>query len=281
MHKNNFVVAVQDSNGNTLRERDDEIRLPFGSEYKIYLKNQESRKASVTVSINGKDILGGNSIIVNPNNSAVLDGFMKGNVITHRFKFIQKTEQIAQHTGDNPEDGFIRVEVQLEKPKPIQVQYHIQHHSWYCSYCGCDPCRCNNKYGIYTSCGDYIEREATIGSSNTAVYSKSETIGSSIRQKSQRIQPDTSRRIQIQPEADEGLTVPGSEKYESLDYATIGVLELNKTVFTFRMLGINDNGYTPIQNPVVTRANRQCITCGNYNPTTARFCSECGTSLTY
>ena len=87
--------------------------------------------------------------------------------------------------------------------------------------------------------------------------------------------------MDVQPDADEGLTVAGSEINEALDYAYIGALESNTTVFTFRMLGINANGITPVSKPVLTRTNIQCTTCGKQNPTQARFCMACGTSMTY
>ena len=79
----------------------------------------------------------------------------------------------------------------------------------------------------------------------------------------------------------EGLTVPGSAMNQVLNHTYIGSLESNSTVFTFRMLGLNTNGFTPIQNPVLTRTKIQCKQCGSTNSSFAKFCSHCGSSLTY
>ena len=58
VYQDKFVVSVK-VNGKVLREHDkDHVYLPFGSEYSILLKNLESRKALVTINIDGKNALG-------------------------------------------------------------------------------------------------------------------------------------------------------------------------------------------------------------------------------
>jgi hypothetical protein len=48
MYRNNFVLAIKDSNGNTLRENSSgNVFLPFDSEYKIFLKNNALTRALV------------------------------------------------------------------------------------------------------------------------------------------------------------------------------------------------------------------------------------------
>jgi hypothetical protein len=60
------------------------VTLPFGSDYSLKLKNLESRKALVSVSIDGQDVLNGKQLIVAPDSDALLDGFMDGSEVHSR-----------------------------------------------------------------------------------------------------------------------------------------------------------------------------------------------------
>ena len=83
----NFVAAVKVA-GKVLREQDDIVYIPFGSEYSLLLKNLASTKAVVSVSIDGKDVLSGSGILLKPNESLDLEGFLKNSKVTNRFKLI-------------------------------------------------------------------------------------------------------------------------------------------------------------------------------------------------
>jgi hypothetical protein len=243
MYKNNFIVAIMDSNGQILRERGDQVRQPFNQEYQIFLKNLDSRRANVNIFINGQDSLDGNSIIVKGNSSTKVEGFMKGNVVTHRFKFVQKTSQIVEYQGDNIEHGFIRVMIRYEKLYQLNNYYPLifhpiseQHPQIY--------------YHYNTNCAGLVETSVSRCSATKDINN------------------------------DEGLTVAGSDINRRYKHDYIAELELEQTIFTLQMLGIEDNGIA-IKKPVLTRSRLRCGTCGTNNPTTHRFCSECGTNLTF
>ena len=57
-YKDQFVVEVK-TDGQILRVRDGAVYLPYGCEYSILLKNLNSKKASVKISIDGEDVLDG------------------------------------------------------------------------------------------------------------------------------------------------------------------------------------------------------------------------------
>ena len=61
---NNKLVAVIKQNGKVLNERGDKVSLPFGTDYSIHLKNLNSEDAIITIDIDGKDVLSGNSIVI-------------------------------------------------------------------------------------------------------------------------------------------------------------------------------------------------------------------------
>ena len=125
-YKDNFVTEVK-CNGKILRVRDGAVHLPFGSEYTLLLKNLNSRKASVTVHIDGQDVLDYNSLILEPNSSTELEGFLSGTVARNRFKFIQKTKEVQDHRGDKIGDGLVRVEFAFEKPRPEVITKKVIH----------------------------------------------------------------------------------------------------------------------------------------------------------
>lgn len=127
MFKHNFVAVIK-SEGKIMRENSDgAIHLPFGSEYNIHLKNLESRKAVVDIEIDGVDVLDGNSIIVDSNSETTVEGFLENQKVIGKFKFIQKTEKIADHRGDRLEDGLVRIEFRFEKP----ITYIYPDTKWY------------------------------------------------------------------------------------------------------------------------------------------------------
>ncbi len=100
MYKRNFVVVVK-CNGAILREREGgTVYLPFGSQYSILLKNKHVRKASVSIEVDGKDVLNGHNLIMNPNTDSEVKGFMRNMSKTNKFKFINKTKQIQRHRGE-------------------------------------------------------------------------------------------------------------------------------------------------------------------------------------
>lgn len=128
MFKKNFIACVK-SEGKILREVSEDgltnVFLPFGSEYSLLLKNQESRKAVVNIDIDGKDVLGGSRVVLTPNSSTELLGELEGSCVFNKFKFIEKTDQIKNYRGDFPDDGFVRIEFKFEKePDEAKTVYY-------------------------------------------------------------------------------------------------------------------------------------------------------------
>lgn len=116
MYNNKFVVVIKHNN-KICREHGDTVYLPFGSEYEIGLKNLHTTNAVVNITIDGQDVLDGNSLVVAPNMDTTIEGFMSGNVVRNRFKFIRKTKRIEQYRGNRIDDGIVRVEFRFEKPQ--------------------------------------------------------------------------------------------------------------------------------------------------------------------
>src|SRR5574343_314085 len=103
---NKKMVAVVKVEGKILWDEDcGNVYLPYGTEYSLMIKNMESRKALVKISIDGQLICEGGFIIL-PNTSIEIERYVSDLNKGNRFKFIEKTQQIKEHRGDKIDDGL-------------------------------------------------------------------------------------------------------------------------------------------------------------------------------
>jgi hypothetical protein len=138
MHNEKLVTCIKVA-GKVLREQKDQVFIPFGSEYSIYLKNLNTVRALVRIQLDGVDVTDGTDLVVQPNSSIDLERFMKkGNLSQgNRFKFIERSGKVEAHRGVQAEDGLLRVEFQFEKVAPKvetvvvkTVHEHVHHDYW-------------------------------------------------------------------------------------------------------------------------------------------------------
>lgn len=122
MFKNNVVLAVK-VDGKILREFGDTVYIPFGSEYSILLKNLSNQRVKVSVSIDGEDVLDGDSLVVNANESMDLKRFVRNGNLNegNSFKFIEKSDKIVAHRGNKADDGLITISYEFEVDYKMSV----------------------------------------------------------------------------------------------------------------------------------------------------------------
>lgn len=289
MYQNKFVTVIK-CGGKILREKNNNtIYLPFKAEYSMLLKNLHSRRVSVKVSIDSTDVLNGSSIVIEPNSEYELKGFLNNNNITNRFKFIQKTNQIINHKGDNVEDGIIRVEYAFEKPVTMTtttdstVNHHYYHHTttnipYYTSpfYTYQSPIIGSSYDGTKSDNVNYENIEAKninkCFSSNVSADTSNHTLrGMDVGNQINSVLMENSK-----PELDEGITVKGSKINETLMDTWLGELE-EPEVMIFNLKGATKKA--KVAQAVTVKKNLKCETCGQSNPSSHNFCSNCSTSL--
>lgn len=262
MYKDRFIAVIKHNN-NILREVDDVVRLPFGSEYSILLKNLESRQAVVNVSVNGEDVLDGNSIIVESNSNFELKGFMKHMSLTNRFKFIRKTKEIAGYRGDLLDDGIVRVEFRFEKKKVTKI-IEERRITRPCCICHCSPCTCcdytrtwvNGSSDVLYCCNSSDTFKGLCNMTYTSSFSDDNSA----------------------PLDDEGLTVKGSEINQNFVYGTTDDLEESSSVIILRLKGTKTGG-KKIKKALTVKSKVSCPTCGRKSKSGVKFCSNCATFL--
>ena len=258
------MVAVVKCNGVILREtNDNDVFLPFGTEYSILLKNLDTRRALIKVSIDGQDVMDGSSVIIPANSDFELIGFLKNHNIKNKFKFIQKTSKIVEHRGDNIDDGIVRVEYSFEQPWSSNVTWTTTSHNYY---------NWPNIGGVSTSKAYYTNSMIDNNIKSCALG----TIGSAINNVSGEAYCCSMGEFKPEIKKDEGITVKGSEVNKTFNTAYFGT-EVDKDCITIRIKGTNEK--VQIKEPVTIKYRVECETCGRKHKPNKKFCSECGTSL--
>lgn len=255
MYSQKFCVAVK-CNGKVLRELGDSVHLPFGSEFSLLLKNLSSVRAEARVTIDGQDVLGGRSLVVNANSEIELERFVNDLSTGNRFRFIERTEQIENYRGIRADDGIVRVEWQFEKvyvpawPNPvIGSPYPPYNPDWYSR-------RKINTERQGTWCGPQLSTGSPL---RTASYSVS------------------CNSVSPASVCDAGITVPGSRSDQHFHETSGFICEETKHCIVLRLVGKTDNAR--VSRPVTVKSKPKCTTCGRVNKATAKFCTNCGTAL--
>ena len=265
MYSNKFVVALKTVDGKVLREQKDTVFLPFSSEYSIYLKNLNSVRSQVKVSVDGQDVLNGESLVIGANQDLNLERFLKSKDSGNRFKFIERTSQIENHRGVKVEDGLIRIEFQFEK---------VFTNQWYVN---------NNVLGGGYNPGQIYGGNgwggAAGGSGGNQIYSKGfnstlNSVGASYSAG----QTNCSLQNMDCNLSDVGITVPGSISDQKFQTVSGFTLEPEVHIIVLKLLG--ETNTVKIVEPITVKAKPTCVTCGRVNKANSKFCSNCGTSLT-
>lgn len=285
MYSNKFVVCIK-ANGKVLRETKDLVHLPFGSEFSVLVKNLNSRRAKFTLHIDGTDVLDGTEIIVDANSEVEMKRFIRnGNMNEgNAFKFIERTAAIEDGPrGIKMDDGVVRVQFTFEQEAPIVTTTY--HQNIYYPY-GRDywdrPYTLNQTYNSITTSNaigsnSAVPRSVKMKSAiakgadasfeatcTSATFTASDAGGGAV--------------AQSLPVNDVGITVPGS-KVEQKFHTVYGFKpEAQSHVIILRLAGTV--GEVEVVAPVTVKAKQKCVTCGHVNKANAKFCSDCGTSLT-
>ncbi len=254
VYSNNFIVVIKHK-GKILRDLNGVVRLPFGSEYSILLKNKDSRTAVANIEIDGEDVMGGHQYIVPGNSSRELKGFLKGLEATHKFRFIKKTKEISDFRGDRIDDGIVRVEFTYEQDFQTPGSWVV--------YPSPDT-----RFG--DSSGDW-QTTFTSSTSDGLGYNCSSTADLS----------SVNCCYMDVPQLDEGITVKGSKANQNFQYGNVGILESQSHVIIIRLKGTikNKGKVKKVKRPVLTRKKIQCQVCGRKWRSNLKFCGNCSAAL--
>ncbi len=280
MYQNKFVAAIK-VNGQVLREtQNGSVAIPFGAEYSLFLKNLNSVRVKVRVSLDGTDATDGTWLVLAPNTSMDLERFIKaGNFASgNRFKFIERTAEVEAHRGAKGDDGIVRVEYLTERIRPV-VNVPDYHYypvptpypvpSWP------RPRRWNDYGPRFSSAqrcslgpsGSRMRAGASVNvNSASASYYSASDFGEA-----------TMDSAVVPCSADIGITVAGSissqQFHVAQDFETTG----QSDVIVLHLRG--KVGASVVTAPVTVKTKLVCETCGRSSKSDTSFCPGCGTSL--
>ncbi len=252
-YQKNFVVSIK-SNGKILREVDERVYLPFGSEYQIILKNLDrQRRAKVRIFIDGESI--GANLVLRPSERLELERFLlrpdKGN----RFKFIEKTEGISKHRGNRFGDGLVQVDFCFEDPIITDTNW-VDYPDWTTSKTLTD-----SFIGMSDTSFGGQKYFLSDDVSSTPCYCA--LMDTSYSTKGGRGKPG--------PSGPEGITVPGSISNQEFIEAERFQTGPWSTIILYLRGGV--------ERPLTVETKLRCRTCGRKSPSSSKFCYNCGTSL--
>lgn len=273
MYNNKFVATIK-SGGKVLRELNDTVYLPFGCEYTVFLKNLNTVRAQVKISIDDQDI--GSDLVINPNSEVDIERFIKQLDKGNRFKFIERSASVEQHRGVGASDGLVRIEFQYEQPRPIYTVRPdpFSNTVWPSQNTPSQWLTASgyNVNGMMRSV-DYSAGEATRAYATHATNSTLQSMNISATGAVH----DGMATMDWAPANDVGITVPGSVSDQKFATVAAFPLEAQKHVIVLQLKGeTKDN---KVIAPVTVKAKPKCVTCGKVNKATAKFCSNCGTAL--
>lgn len=273
-YKKAFVAAIK-VGGKILRETQDRVELPFGSEYSILLKNLDTVRMQARISIDGKDATGW--LVIQPGSDIEVERFIEDLDRGNRFKFIERTERIEQHRGIKIEDGLVRIEFKREK------MYDLPRITYTYSYPNYWP-----PVGIY---GGINQTVNTVNDGHTvklgglsgvlrgdSSFQGMQSSSGALMYMAQSVQDyaqgNQNTSADVQNEA--GITVPGSISEQKF-VSVLGFETERAEVIVLNLVGSKSG--IPVKVAKTVQVKLACETCGKKNKSSAKFCIECGTSL--
>lgn len=257
---NNKLIACVKVDGKVLREKNSSVELPFGTEYTILLKNLNSKRAVVNIEIDGQDIGNGDRLVINPNESLNLERYITSN---HRFKFIEKTEEISDYRGDRPDDGLIRISYSFEKDKS---NYWSPFDPWFPQWYKFSEVTYDIHTNTPTSKSSYVSCDSGDWTTQDCVY-KNES--------------NSDDKVNLNYINTSGITVPGSKSNQQFEHINTIETENETHVIVLSLVGYKKQKeqLVQVQKPILVQTKLICPTCGKSCSSNDNFCSRCGTAL--
>ncbi len=126
MYQNHYVLSLL-LNGNVAKEENGEIRIPFGSEYGLRLKNKLKESCAADIYVDGRLVNEKGSIFIAGNQYLDIDHFVKKDGSKKAFQFVRvggKDNQAGIEANET-QNGLIEVRFYAAKPQTDEVVKYV------------------------------------------------------------------------------------------------------------------------------------------------------------
>lgn len=257
MYKDKFVLSVL-HDGYPVKETGNrgfkEVALPFNSEYKIRLKNKNTRSCAARVFIDGKKVSQLGDIIISGGGTVDLERYIDLSLNNgKRFKFVP----LYNKDVDDPtssDNGIIKVEFRKAKQNSINIKPDV--------YIYDKPF---DELPIYKE-DNYGPRWASSWEVNNS--SGDTTYGTS-KSSCDAISMHNVSWCSNKQDCFNGATVEGSKSQQQFTYAELEV-ENNAVIISLKIVGLGNI------RKIDSALYKYCTNCGQKLRRKDRYCSECG-----
>jgi len=252
MYKDKFILSIIHE-GYPVKETghfsNREIAIPFGSEYKIRLKNKNNRSCAARVFIDGKKVSNKGDFVINAGGSVDLERFVDRSLTDgKKFKFVSLDHPDVDDptSGDN---GLIKVEFRLAKqPNGIKILPNYWEHG--------------EGTGDVWPIGGVKWFSMDVDSAGSM---KSKGISDNISY--------TCNYVGCSSSVEQGATIEGSQSNQSFHNVDLDIEEFPSAILTLKIVGLRESGSVEISD---RKPHKFCTGCGARIKREARYCSECG-----
>lgn len=253
------------------------------------------------ISIDEQDATEGCSLVIGPTSEMELERFIKsGNMNQgNRFKFIERTAGVESHRGIGVTDGLIRIEYEFEKPyvapvltttyRPAKRWVKKEYWDWENTYAekmtfAAEPSRgilrgaSMGSASLASSSGDasFAASKSASAVSGPSVFLNQASGEMAMAQNAISPMMDSYTPKEVENEA--GITVAGSVSDQKFTFVGWFPVEATTHTMVIKLLGETETG-KPVVKPVTVKTKNTCTSCGRNNKASAKFCTDCGTSL--
>lgn len=265
MYKEKFVLSIL-HDGHPVKETgtgsNREVAIPFGSEYKIRLKNKNNRSCTARVFVDGRKLSVLGDIVVSAGGTVDLERFIDRSLSNgKRFRFVSLDDPNVDDPTDSS-NGIIRVEFRLAKEEVINItppKFPQSDWHWFNWEDNNGPRRIGGDPNFYCpdklsgSIGNDIRYTSNCGGTKSSAFyncSTSRLVGAS--------------------EVENGSTVEGSKSNQSFSYTDLEVVD-HPVILQLKLVGLKEKDRH--------RNINYCNKCGSKVRTGDRYCSSCGNKI--
>lgn len=241
MYKQGFVMCILHS-GEVMEEVDRKVTLPFHSEYKVRLKNKNSKNSAADVFVNGEKI---SRFRLNAGETLDIERYLDGNNDKgKRFQFVPLSDSRVENPS-NFENGVVEAHFYLEKNAPTRIIEEHHHHHHHDHYPWPYYPRPWEPYITWTSDSNTLQYDSSSVESLCSVDASVKSVRSA--------------------EGDAGATVRGSESKQK--FISVPEMTLEPTPIVLKLKLVSGG---------VRRSTEYCTNCGKKRLPLANYCPKCG-----